>query len=411
MAELDTAWRTWRFEQIALNVKDRVDDPSASGVDHYVGLEHLDPDSLRIRRWGSPEDVSATKLLFEPGDIIFGRRRAYQRKLGVAEFRGIASAHSLVLRAKRNVALPEFLPFFMQSDLFMDRALKISVGSLSPTINWKTLAKQEFKLPPVEAQRSIAERLVAIEAAMVALEEVAHQAEEALSAESQWWATAGHRNVDERGVVLPAGLPSGWRLLTTRELCDGPHSGLTLGPFGSSLTVKDYGHLDEGTPVLFVADVRRYSLAHVSQKFISPQKHRELSSHEALPGDVLVTEMGWPPGEACIVPEGWPPSIIKADLIRARVNRDVVLPEYLVLVLNSHWGQQQLVRISPGTTRPRMTLRDFERVRIAVPPLGLQREAIERTAALRSAASEAAERASACRTVKSTYLASIWGGA
>ena len=156
MEGLKPGWRRWRFEQMATNLNVRVDDPSEAGVDYYVGLEHLDSDSLKIRRWGSPEDVSATKLLFEPGDIIFGRRRAYQRKLGVAEWRGIASAHSLVLRAKPDVVLPELLPFFMQSDLFMDRAQRISVGSLSPTINWKTLAKQEFALPPLEERRRIA---------------------------------------------------------------------------------------------------------------------------------------------------------------------------------------------------------------------------------------------------------------
>jgi len=57
------------------------------------------------------------------------------------------------------VVLPEFLPFFMQSDLFMERAQRISVGSLSPTINWKTLAKEEFALPPLEEQRRIARLL------------------------------------------------------------------------------------------------------------------------------------------------------------------------------------------------------------------------------------------------------------
>ena len=59
--------------------------------------------------------------------------------------------------------LPEFLPFFMQSDLFMNRAVEISVGSLSPTINWKTLAMQEFALPPMEEQRRIVELLAALE--------------------------------------------------------------------------------------------------------------------------------------------------------------------------------------------------------------------------------------------------------
>lgn len=149
---LKPGWEFWRFDQMATNVNVRIDNPSESGMEHYVGLEHLDADSLKIRRWGTPDDVEATKLMFKKGDIIFGRRRAYQRKLGVAEFDGICSAHAMVLRAKPEVVLPEFLPFFMQSDLFMKRAVEISVGSLSPTINWKTMAVQEFVLPPIEEQ-------------------------------------------------------------------------------------------------------------------------------------------------------------------------------------------------------------------------------------------------------------------
>lgn len=156
---LKPGWKTWRFDQIAINVNERIDDPSKAGVEHYVGLEHLDPDSLKIRRWGKPDDVEATKLCFKKGDIIFGRRRAYQRKLGVADFDGICSAHAMVLRPRTDVVLPEFLPFFMQSDLFMNRAVEISVGSLSPTINWKTLAVQQFALPPLEEQRRIADLL------------------------------------------------------------------------------------------------------------------------------------------------------------------------------------------------------------------------------------------------------------
>ncbi len=157
-------WRRIRFGEIAENVTARVDDPSQAGVERYVGLEHLDPGSLSISRWGHPSDVEATKLRFWPGDVIFGRRRAYQRKLAVADFDGICSAHALVLRAKPDVVHPEFLPLFMQSDLFFSRALAISVGSLSPTINWKTLKEQEFDLPPMAEQRNIVAMLSAWEA-------------------------------------------------------------------------------------------------------------------------------------------------------------------------------------------------------------------------------------------------------
>lgn len=164
--KLPDRWTRVKFGDIAASITERVDDPSAAGVDRYVGLEHLDPESTTIRRWGSPNDVESTKLRFYPGDVIYGRRRAYQRKLGVADFDGICSAHALVLRAKSHACLPEFLPYFLQSDAFHQRALDISVGSLSPTINWKTLAVQEFALPPLDEQHRIVEVLSAVDEAI-----------------------------------------------------------------------------------------------------------------------------------------------------------------------------------------------------------------------------------------------------
>lgn len=155
---LKPGWEIWRFEQMATNLVERVK-PGDTTLDRYVGLEHLDSESLQVSRWGTPGDVIGEKLHFWPGDIIFGKRRVYQRKLAVADFEGICSAHAMVLRAKPDVVLPQLLPFFMQSDLFMNRALEISVGSLSPTINWRTLAEQEFPLPPIEEQRRIADLL------------------------------------------------------------------------------------------------------------------------------------------------------------------------------------------------------------------------------------------------------------
>ena len=99
----------------------------------------------------------------------------------MADFEGICSAHAMVLRAKPENVLPEFLPFFMQSDLFMERALSISVGSLSPTINWKALAKEEFRLPPIQEQARLAEAHIAARDAAEALDELSQSARKAFS--------------------------------------------------------------------------------------------------------------------------------------------------------------------------------------------------------------------------------------
>ena len=144
------------FENFALNISERVE-PKQTDLEIYVGLEHLDSDDLVIRRKGKPEDVIGTKLKIFKGDIIFGKRRAYLRKVAVADFEGIVSAHSMVLRANEENIEKDFLPYFMQSDEFMNRAVQISEGSLSPTIKWKTLAQQEFILPKREKQVKLIE--------------------------------------------------------------------------------------------------------------------------------------------------------------------------------------------------------------------------------------------------------------
>lgn len=153
-----SSWKTYRFDQIAKSISERVD-PTNTNLDVYVGLEHIDSDSLHITRFGKREDVTGTKLRCYPGDVIFGRRRAYQRKAAIVEFDGFCSAHSLVLRANPKVIDPKLFPFFLHSDTFMNRAIDISVGSLSPTINWGTLKTQEFLLPPIDQQAELAKLL------------------------------------------------------------------------------------------------------------------------------------------------------------------------------------------------------------------------------------------------------------
>ncbi|CAH0990038.1 hypothetical protein SIN8267_00121 [Sinobacterium norvegicum] len=151
-------WKTYRFDEIAQNISERID-PNNTDLEVYIGLEHIDSESLHIKRFGSPDDVNGQKLKFYKGDIIFGRRRAYQRKAGIATCDGFCSAHSLVLRANSEVIDPELFPFFLHSDLFMNRAVDISVGSLSPTINWGTLKHQEFLVPPKGIQLKLSKLL------------------------------------------------------------------------------------------------------------------------------------------------------------------------------------------------------------------------------------------------------------
>jgi len=155
-------WKSFPFEKIASKVSETVD-PNKTELTIYVGLEHIDAEDIRIRRFGVPTDVSGGKLKCYPGDVIFGKRRAYQRKAAIVDFEGICSAHAFVFRANPNVIDPKLFPFFLHSDQFMHHMVDISVGGLSPTINWGDLKDQEFLLPPKEEQAKLAELLWAMD--------------------------------------------------------------------------------------------------------------------------------------------------------------------------------------------------------------------------------------------------------
>lgn len=156
-------WQKVKFDEIATIITDRIEKPIESGLKDYIGLDHLDTDCIRIKRFGSTEDVDATKFLCKKGDIIFGKRNSYLRKVAVSDRDAVVSAHSMVLRPTGNKIYPDFLPCFMQSSTFWKTAHSISEGSMSPTIKWKTLAAQEFWLPSIEEQKKISELLWSIE--------------------------------------------------------------------------------------------------------------------------------------------------------------------------------------------------------------------------------------------------------
>jgi type I restriction enzyme S subunit len=126
-----------------------------------VGLEHVDPEDLRIRRWGLVAEGTTFTNLFKPGQVLFGKRRAYQRKVAVADFEGVCSGDIYVFESKdAGVLLPDLLPFICQTDGFFDHAVGTSAGSLSPRTNWTQLAQYEFALPPLDEQRRLVNALL-----------------------------------------------------------------------------------------------------------------------------------------------------------------------------------------------------------------------------------------------------------
>ena len=91
-------------------------------------LYHHEPLEATARRMRA-DGVTFTNV-FQPGQVLFGKRRAYQRKVAVADFAGVCSGDIYVLETKdTQILLPELLPFICQTDAFFDHAVGTSAGS------------------------------------------------------------------------------------------------------------------------------------------------------------------------------------------------------------------------------------------------------------------------------------------
>ena len=189
----------YRFEEIAFNSTEKKK-PIESDKYTYIGLEHLDSGNLQITRFGADTAPSGDKLVMKKGDVLFGKRRAYQKKVAIAPFDGIFSAHGMVLRPKA-VVDPRFFPFFIASDYFLDAAIKISVGSLSPTINWRDLAQLEFELPDLITQAKLADVMEALTRTKHAYKQLIAASDELVK--SQFVEMFGDKQLFKRSLKIP----------------------------------------------------------------------------------------------------------------------------------------------------------------------------------------------------------------
>lgn len=148
--------QTVKFGDICREVKLTSKDPLADGYDKYIGLEHLDSGSLKIKRWGSiAEEKPSFTRVFKKGHILFGKRRPYLKKAAIAEFDGICSGDIVVMEPKGKLMLPELVPFVIRSQKFWDWAIKTSSGSLSPRTKFSSLSLLEFSIPNQLRQEQI----------------------------------------------------------------------------------------------------------------------------------------------------------------------------------------------------------------------------------------------------------------
>lgn len=124
----------------------------------YVGLEHIEQQTLQFLGKGQSSQVTSQKFKFKNGDILFGKLRPYFRKVVRPNFDGICSTDIFVVRAKPGTD-QSFLYYWMASQEFIDYASRGSEGTKMPRAKWDFLSRYSKKIPNLDQQKRIGKTL------------------------------------------------------------------------------------------------------------------------------------------------------------------------------------------------------------------------------------------------------------
>ena len=147
-----TDWRIVSLGDLATEVSERVENPSKSRYERFVGLGNFVSGDIKIKSWESTNSLASSAKAFKAGDILFARRNAYLRRASMVDFEGCCSGDAFVLRENLDKVIPGFLPFVMNSTGLWNYANANAAGTMSKRVKWRDLANYEFLLPPKDQQ-------------------------------------------------------------------------------------------------------------------------------------------------------------------------------------------------------------------------------------------------------------------
>jgi len=360
-------WSKVNFGDVAIQMKGTVNRDNTD-LRYYVKGEHMNSEDVHIREFGELTDEYLGPAFirhFKEGDILYGSRRTYLKKVAVAHFEGITSNTTFVINAKENVIDKRLLPFLMLSDKFTEHSIMHSKGSVNPYINWKDLANYEFLLPPKEQQAELAELLWAMDTVIEKDLEVLERLED-----------------DIQNIFLSKIIDFNIEGLTITGILDNLNKNLGLGllkDFGTFLKGKGIPKddvIESGIPCIRYGEI--YTSHHiVIRKFRSFISEEVAStSFQLNKGDIVfagsgetITEIG---KSVCFVNDF--EAYAGGDTIIFRPDSNKINSVYLSYLLNSLISRLQLNKMGTGATVAHIYPEDLKKIRIPVFDISIQNE-------------------------------------
>ena len=344
-----------RLEDVAVEARetwnqDRKDVP-------VVGLEHLEPDEIWLRQWNMNPDENTFTKGFKKGQLLFGRRRAYQKKMSLAPCDGICSGDITVIAARPEKIVPELLPFYLRTDAFFDFAMRGSGGSLSPRVKWSHISDYEFDLPPMDEQKKLAELLWAANDLKESYKKAITATDEMLKA--KFIAEFGRQN-DSRGGTE---VRSKWPIVGFEDACE-------IITDGEHVTPKRVDTSD--IFLLSCRNIQDHRLSIDDVDYIDENEYQRISKRIIPQQDDVLISCSGSIGRCCLVPSG-----IKCQLVRSVALlrfKPQILPAFAEYAICGSDIQSQIAQSATRTSQANLFQGRIKALTIPLPPLSLQRE-------------------------------------
>lgn len=394
MPDLKPGWKRVKFGDVVRLVKETCKDPASAGIERVIGLEHLEPGDLRVRSWADIADGTTFTSRVHPGQVLFGKRRAYQRKVAVADFDAVCSGDIYVFEsANPKRLLPELLSFICQTDGFFEYAVGTSAGSLSPRTNWTSLAQYEFALPPLEEQRRLALSFQTMASLCDKLNVAIATAKQTIQSAIDNYACEASTRRMTIGELADASI--------LRAPQDGNHG-------AKHPKASDY-RATNGIPFLMASDIRAGRVDLTECKFLDKGTADSLRhAFRAIEGDILLTHKGTL-GETALLSSAPTPYVMLSPQVTAYrvLAPDSLNPTYLLYALSSSQTKRQLAALGRQSTRAFVSISNQLKINIPFPSVEEQHDVVRRVDALTSALEAIVDRARLALSIYRTALREI----
>ncbi|MCG7513532.1 restriction endonuclease subunit S [Vibrio sp. MMH1-50] len=363
-------WQIVKFGDVAIQQKQTVDRENTK-LTRYVKGEHMYSEDIHLREWGELKDEylgPAFTRKFEEGDILYGSRRTYLRKVAVAPFEGITSNTTFVIKANEAIIDKRLLPFIMLSEGFAQHSIKNSKGSVNPYVNWKDLSDYEFLLPPKNKQGQIVELLVEQDELLQKSLNLKSYADICFTVQKNNNVILGMGGEAEFCPKLKVEKSKGWKTYTISDLLkEGFLIEVQDGNHGD-IHPKSSDYVESGIPFVMANALKNGSIDLENSKKLDKCLTDKLRIGFAHSSDVLLSHKGTI-GEVAIVPEelNYPYLMLTPQVTYYRVNKEKLSSQYLYYVFTSNYFQSQLASVSSQSTRAYIGITAQKKLKVAIP--------------------------------------------